>query len=201
MARVTAEQARLTKIQILEAARNVLQKRGLARLSTRAIADEAGVPMSQIQYHFGSKDGMILALFNHMNDQLLIRQQDTFTDSTLSFAEKWSKACDFFDEDIESGYVRVLQELTAMGWSNPAIGDPMRDGIMAWVRLLKEQAQEFIDQHAPDSPLDADELVALIEAAFMGAESLILLGLEDQGVPYRRALRKFGKLLEYISDR
>ena len=35
---------------------------GYAGLSTRKVAEEAGVPLSQLHYHFGSKGGLILAL-------------------------------------------------------------------------------------------------------------------------------------------
>ena len=74
MARVTAEKALQTRVGILEAARQVLQDQGFAGLSTRNVALAAGVPMSQIQYHFGSKDGMLLALYEYLNAQLLERQ-------------------------------------------------------------------------------------------------------------------------------
>ena len=74
MARVTAERAQMTKAGLLAAANDVLREQGYAGLTTRAVAAAAGAPMSQIQYHFGSKEGMVLALFEHMNSQLLDRQ-------------------------------------------------------------------------------------------------------------------------------
>ena len=46
----------------------------LFRLSTRDVAAAAGVPLSQIHYHFGSKQGLVLALFEYLNAQLLDRQ-------------------------------------------------------------------------------------------------------------------------------
>ena len=115
-----------TKTGILEAARQVLNDQGFSGLSTRNVATAAGVPLSQIQYHFGSKDGMVLALFEYLNGQLLERQHRMFADPNLSFSEKWNLACDFLDTDIDSGYVRVFQELTAAGWSNPEIGAALR---------------------------------------------------------------------------
>jgi AcrR family transcriptional regulator len=42
-----------TAEQILDAARRSLLAAGYARLSTRQIAEDAGVPLSQIHYHFG----------------------------------------------------------------------------------------------------------------------------------------------------
>jgi len=196
MARVTAEKVELTRSSILEAAREVLQEQGFANLSTRSIATTANVPLSQIQYHFGSKDGLLLSLYEHMNNQLLDRQTRMFSDPNLSFSEKWNLACDFLDADIDSGYVRVFQELTAAGWSNPDIGDAVRHGIVGWFELLQDQAQKYLSTHELIGSFKAKELAALVSAVFVGAESAILLGLEDRGIPYRQALRRFGTLLD-----
>ena len=44
---------------------------GYAGLSTRKVAQEAGVPLSQVHYHFGSKGGMVLALLEAENRRRL----------------------------------------------------------------------------------------------------------------------------------
>ena len=94
----------------------MLRQNGYAGLSTRDVAAAAGVPLSQIHYHFGSKQGMVLALFEYLNAQLLDRQNAMFGDTALKLSEHWDRACDYLDEDIASGYVRVLQELIAASW-------------------------------------------------------------------------------------
>src|SRR4026207_439797 len=68
---------------LLEAAKKVLRQNGYAGLSTRDVAAVAGVPLSQIHYHFGSKQGMVLALFEYLNAQLLDRQDALFGDPAL----------------------------------------------------------------------------------------------------------------------
>lgn len=55
MARVTAERVLQTKQELLDAARRVLTRDGLANLSTRAVAQAAGTQMSQIQYHLAPR--------------------------------------------------------------------------------------------------------------------------------------------------
>ena len=200
MARVTAEKVLQTKTGILEAARQVLFEQGYSGLSTRNVAAAANVPLSQIQYHFGSKEGMLLALYEYMNSHLLERQTAMFADPKLSFSEKWSLACDYFDSDIESGYVHVFQELMAAGWSNSEIGEVVSDGMMGWITLLTEQTQKLIENHDIGHYFSASELAAMIGSAFIGAESGIMLGLEDRGVPFRQALRRFGDLLGLIES-
>ncbi len=140
MARVTTAKAQATRTDLLEAANQVLHAQGYAGLTTRGVAGVAGVPMSQIQYHFGSKEGMVLALFEYMNARLLERQNAMFADPNLTLSEQWDLACDYLDDDLATGYVRVLQELLAAGWADPEIGRVVRDGIMGWVKLLTDLA-------------------------------------------------------------
>src|SRR6476660_1266585 len=116
-----------TNIALLDAAKKVLRQKGYSGFSTRDVAAEAGVPLSQIHYHFGSKQGLMLALFDYLNAQLLDRQSAMFHDSSLSLSQRWDKACDYLDEDIGSGYVRVLQELIAASWSDPEVAKVLRE--------------------------------------------------------------------------
>ena len=44
-----------TRMELLAAAETCLRRNGHAELSTRRVAETAGVPLSQIPYHFGSK--------------------------------------------------------------------------------------------------------------------------------------------------
>ena len=120
MARALAKKAE-TSTALLDAAKTVLRKSGYAGLSTRNVALTAGAPLSQIHYHFGSKQGLVLALFEYLNAQLLDRQHALFGDTTLKISEQWDRACDYLDDDIASGYVRVLQELIAASWHDPAV--------------------------------------------------------------------------------
>ena len=135
MARALAKKPE-TSTTLLEAAKKVLRQNGYAGLSTRDVAAAAGVPLSQIHYHFGSKQGMVLALFEYLNAQLLDRQNALFGDTTLKLSEQWDRACEYLDDDIASGYVRVLQELIAASWADAEVAKVVRAGIMGWVDLI-----------------------------------------------------------------
>lgn len=198
MARATAENVAKTKVALIEAAQAVLTAEGFAGLSTRRIADSAGTQMSQIQYHFGSKEGIILALFKHMNAGLIERQALTFEDPNLTPSQKWKAACDYLDDDFASGYVRVLQELIAAGWSKESIGDAVRSALAQWHALLTDLVRTATDKHGQLGPFTNEALASLIASAFIGAEALILLGYEDRVYPIRKALRHVGDVLETL---
>jgi AcrR family transcriptional regulator len=191
MARALAKKAE-TSTTLLEAAKKVLRQNGHSGLSTRDVAAAAGVPLSQIHYHFGSKQGLMLALFDYLNAQLLDRQNAMFRDSALTLSQRWDRACDYLDEDIASGYVRVLQELIAASWSDPTVAKVVRTGLMGWFELIVGVARQAERELGGLGPFSTAEIATLIGGAFIGGESLYLLGLEKQGLPVRPALRRVG---------
>ena len=194
MARAAARKPE-TSTNLLEAAKKVLRQSGYAGLSTRDVATVAGVPLSQIHYHFGSKQGMVLALFEYLNAQLLDRQDALFGDPTLKLSQQWDRACGYLDDDIASGYVRVLQELIAASFSDAEVAKVVRAGIMGWVDLIVGVARRAEEKFGGLGPLTPEEIGAFAANAFIGAESLYLLGLEKKGVPLRQALRRVGELI------
>ena len=189
-----------TRLRILAAAKGVLMEAGYANLSTRGIAEAAGVPLSQIHYHFGSKQKLMLAVLDMENRARLARQEALF-ESDKPLWEQWLQACDFFDDDLESGYVRVLMEMTAAGWSDQEIAEAVSAQVKGWFDLLAEVAQRAAKRLGPLSPFTAEELAALAGLPFLGAEAVILLGLDDSKIAGRPALRKIGDLLRVLEER
>lgn len=187
-----------TSATLLAAAKKVLRKGGYSALSTRDVATAAGVPLSQIHYHFGSKDGMMLTLFEYLNDELLHRQQAMFGNPALKLSEQWDLACTYLDEDLASGYVRVLQELWAAGYSNPQIAKVVRAGILRWQDLLTITARKAEERFGSFAGLAPEDVAALVGAAFIGGEAYILLGAETRELPIRRALRGVGELIRRL---
>ena len=200
MARALAKNEE-TSTTLLEAAKKVLRQNGYAGLSTRDVAATAGVPLSQIHYHFGSKQGLVMALFEYLNAQLLDRQNALFADTALSVSQRWDRACEYLDDDIASGYVRVLQELIAASWSDAAVAKAVRTAGMGWIDLIIGVAREAEQKLGGLNPLTPEEVGALIANAFIGAESLFLLGLEKRGLPVRQALRRVGDLIRLAETR
>ena len=167
-----------TRLRILAAAKAALLDAGYASLSTRGIAVVAGVPLSQIHYHFGSKQNLMLAVLDMENQQRLVRQAAMYG-SNLPLWKQWQQACDFFDEDPESGYVRVLMEMTAAGWSNPEIAGAVSAEAQSWFELLAEVAQRAAERFGSLGPFSPREVAALAALPFLGAEAIILLSLDE----------------------
>jgi len=200
MARVLARKIE-TSTSLLEAAKKVLRQNGHSGLSTRDVAAAAGVPLSQIHYHFGSKQGLMLALFDYLNAQLLDRQNAMFHDTTLTLSQRWDRACDYLDEDIASGYVRVLQELIAASWSDAEVARVVRAGLMGWYDLIADVARQAERELGGLGPFSPTEVAALIGSVFIGAESMVLLGIEKKGGPVRQSLRRIGDAIRLAESK
>ena len=188
-----------TRLRILVAAKGALLDVGYAKLATRGIAEAAGVPLSQIHYHFGSKQNLMLAVLD-MENRLRLARQAAMYKTNLPFWKQWLQACDFFDDDLESGYVRVLMEMTAAGWSNPEIAGAVSAELQGWFDLLAEVAQRAAERFGSPGPFTPAELAALAGLPFLGAEAVILLGLDDSKIAARSALRKIGELLRTLEE-
>jgi hypothetical protein len=113
---------------------------------------------------------------------------------------RYEQACDFLEEDLESGYVRVLQEMTAAGWSTPAIAERVRAMKQGWYDLLTEVVTKASERLDGIGPFTAAELATLIACAFYGAEEDLLLGFDRHRVPIRSALRRVAELFRRAEE-
>lgn len=187
------------RARLLTAARQCLLGNGFAGFSTRAVADAAGVPLSQIHYHFGSKHQMVLALLEAENARLLTRQHALF-DQDIPLWKRWEQACDALEDDLASGYVRVLQEMIAAGWSDTDVAAAVRASLAGWYQLLTGVAADAEQRFGGLGPFTAAEISALAVHAFLGAEAVILLSIGEEDVPARSALRKVARVLHDLED-
>ena len=140
-----------TRERLIEAARECLLADGHGQLSTRRVAGRAGVPLSQIHYHFGGRQGLVLALLAHQNAQLLERQQSMYGADVPLFL-RYEQACTFLKDDLASGYVRMLQEMIAAGWTDKVIGAEVTRLLRGWFDLLEQVVTEAADGSGTSPP-------------------------------------------------
>ena len=189
-----------TRASILEAARATLLAVGSANLSTRAVAEAAEVPLSQIHYHFGSKQQLILAVLAAENDRLLVRQRQMFAGDEPLWRQ-WERACDYLDDDLDSGYVRVLQEMIAAGWSDRDVAEQVLAMLRSWLDVLEEVSSEAERRFGPLGPFTASDVATLVGLAFLGGEAVTLLGDEEWAGRVRTALRRVTDLIRAAEER
>jgi len=132
------------------------------------------VPLSQIHYHFGGRQGLLLGLLAQENERLLERQAEMYA-SDAPLWQRYEQACDYLEDDLASGYVRLLQEMIAAGWSDNVIAEQVTILLNAWLALLEKVIDEAGSELGGLGPFRARDLATLVSLGFMGGESLLLL--------------------------
>jgi AcrR family transcriptional regulator len=183
----------------MDSARSCLLADGYANLSTRKVAERAGVPLSQIHYHFGGRRGLVLAVLDRENQRLVERQRLMYA-TPLPLWKRYEQACDFLDEDLASGYVRVLQEMIAAGWSDDAIARQVVTMLRGWLDVLEEVAGEAEKRFGSLGPFTASDVATLVGLSFLGGEAVALLGDEAWAARARTALRRVTDLIRAAEE-
>jgi AcrR family transcriptional regulator len=183
-----------TRDRIVNAAREVLIEQGHSGASTRAVADRAGVRLSLVHYHFGGKQGLLVEVLERENEQLLERQRALFA-APGPLAEKWRIACDLLDEDVRSGYVRLLWELWAAGLADPELAAGWRAATAGWRDLIASVFETWAEEVDAELPLSPRALASLVANLFQGIEIEMLAGVPESEAPHREVLDAFGAMI------
>lgn len=184
-----------TRERVLLAARDVLLEHGYGHTSTRAVAERADVPLSLVHYHFGSKQRLLVEVLERENELLLERQRELYA-TPGPLAAKWRTACEFLNEDIRSGYVRVLWELWAAGMADETLAARWRSAMGGWRSLLESVAAAWVATIGIEPPLSPKGLATLVTNVFQGIEIELLAGVTDADAAHREVLDALGAVIE-----
>lgn len=184
-----------TRDLILQAARRRLVGEGYANLSVREIAADAGVNHALIGYHFQGKQQLVMAVLDEANARLLERQVNMYgTAGTAS--EQWRQACAFYEEDLASGFVKLLMELMGASFHDEALRKEFTPRLLAWQKLIEEAVDRFVAETGLDLPVSARAISAGITWFWMGMEASMALGIEEKQGHQREALAAMATLLQ-----
>jgi len=194
-----------TDARILAAAFRRLTREGYAALRMRDIARDAGVNHALINYHFRSKDQLVIAVLDHANQRLLDRQSRMYA-APGGFAEKWAKAREFYRSDLASGFVRVQAELWAASLSDPGLREKFIPRVLAWKKIVADAVGEALARLEADGvklppPFSTEVIATWISQFWIGMEFADLLGDKREQAANRAALDAVETLLEQIDAR
>ena len=191
-----------TKTRILDAAFRQLTQGGYAALSMREIAKDAGVNHALINYHFRSKDQLVIAVLDEANRQLLERQKRMYS-AADGFAAKWAQARAFYKRDLASGFVRVQAELWAASMSDQALREKFLPRLLAWREVVRggvRDAVAALEAHGVKLPVPftADTIACWISEFWLGMEFMNLIGTARETAEHEVALDAVQTLLEKV---
>ena len=169
-ARSAAEEA------LLDAAERLLVNVGYSGITTRRLAEEAGVNNGLVHYYFGSIENLLVRTLERFTERLIARQRALYADPGIPFIEKWRTAMRFLvSEDVE--YEKVWYELQALAWNRPELRERVDHVNAEWRSVLIEALAEPRKRYGIDMPLDA--LVSLVVTFNEGIILERLSGVEE----------------------
>ncbi|HSJ98137.1 MAG TPA: helix-turn-helix domain-containing protein [Myxococcota bacterium] len=194
-----------TKARILDAAFRRLATEGYAALRLREIAQDAGVNHALINYHFRSKDQLVIEVLDAANRRLLERQQRMYG-GPGGYADKWRQARAFYRGDLASGFVRLQAGLWAASLANPGLREKFLPRLLAWRQVVRgavEEALATLQAHGVrlPAPFTADVLACWVSEYWLGMEWIDLIGGAGERREHRAALDAIERLLEEVDAR
>ena len=151
-ARSAAEEA------LLDAAERVLVGAGHAGITTRRLAEEAGVNHGLVHYYFGSVENLLVRTLERFTERLITRQREMYA-ADMPFLEKWRTAMRYLmSEDL--AYEKVWLELQALAWNQPDLRGRLARVNAEWRSVLTEAFEQPHRELGIEMPLDA--LVSLV---------------------------------------
>jgi AcrR family transcriptional regulator len=153
----------------------VLVDAGYAGITTRRLAEEAGVNHGLVHYYFGSVENLLVRTLERFTARLIERQREMYA-ADVPFLEKWRTAMRYLmSEDV--AYEKVWLELQALAWNQSDLRERVDRVNAEWRAVLTEAFAEPREQLGIEMPLDA--LVSLVVTFNLGIIVERLSGVTD----------------------
>jgi len=159
------------KDHILDVAERAFSDLGFDGASTRMISSEAGVNMAMLNYYFGSKEGLFLAIFERKLSSFQALLKNIGKDDTMSSWDKLATCIDnYVDRIIVNSCFQKLINREMMLSKRWELTDKMTEKLMVNVLELKK----IIDEGIINSNFNKDADVQLLIATIFGTKNYII---------------------------
>jgi AcrR family transcriptional regulator len=161
---------------LLDAAERLLVDVGYAGITTRRLAEEAGVNNGLVHYYFGSIENVMVRALERFTERQIARQRAMYAAADVPFIEKWRTAMRYLVSD-DVAYEKVWYELQALAWNRPELRERVDRVDAEWRAVLTEAFAEPHERYGIEMPLEA--LVSLVVTFNVGIILERLSGIEE----------------------
>jgi AcrR family transcriptional regulator len=159
------------KDYILDVAERVFSDLGFDGASTRAISGEAGVNMAMLNYYFGSKEGLFLAVFERKISSFQTLLQNISNDGSMTSWDKLAKCIDNYVDRIIVN--NCFQKLINREMSMSKRSD-LTDKITQILMINVTEVKKIIDEGVKNKSFHKDVDVQLLIATIFGTKNYIV---------------------------
>ena len=170
----------------MDAAEQLLLTAGHAGVTTRRLAEQAGLNHGLVHYYFGSTTNLLARTLERFTERLIARQRRLY-ESDRPFPEQWRTAMRYLMA-ADADYQKIWFELQALAWNHEPLKERLRRVNEEWREVLTNALRSPHEQLRIPMPLDA--LVALVMTFNFGIMAERLTDIETGHAP----------LLEWIDE-
>jgi AcrR family transcriptional regulator len=160
-----------TPTRILDAALAALRADGIAGVSARSIARHGGFNQALIFYHFGSVEGLLVAVARSESERRSALYAEALREVT-SLSELVAVARRLHDEEFQAGTVAALTQMLAGAVGSEDLSRGIREALDPWTSLVGETIARLLGDTPYAELLPAADLTAAVAALFLGIELL-----------------------------
>ncbi len=159
------------KDHILDVAERVFSDLGFDGASTRMISGEAGVNMAMLNYYFGSKEGLFLAVFERKISSFQTLLQNIGNDESISSWDKLAKCIDNYVERIivNNCFQKLINRELSMS-KRSELSDKITDILM--INVL--EISKILDEGIKNGTFFKDTDTQLAIATIFGTKNYII---------------------------
>ena len=160
-----------TQDQLVTAAFETLRADGFAQASARAIAGRAGCNPALIFYYFSSVNDLLVAALRRSSETQLSAYEETLAgiDSVEGLV---SAVQERLRDDVESGHVKVLNELVGATGSDPALREAVLSLVTPWLELTERTLRRILEESGLAALVPTDQMAFAVVSLFLGMELL-----------------------------
>jgi len=159
------------KDHILDVAERVFSDLGFDGASTRMISGEAGVNMAMLNYYFGSKEGLFLAIFERKISSFQNLLQNIGNDESMTSWDKLAKCIDNYVDRIIVN--NCFQKLINREMSINKRSD-LTDKISAILMVNVMEFKKLFDEGVKNGSFHKDIDTQLVTATIFGTKNYII---------------------------
>ncbi len=160
---------------LMDAAERLLFEVGYAGVTTRRVAEAAGVKHGLVHYYFGSMEELLTQTLERLANRLAEPLEEHYANPDLTFPEKWRIVAQNWIEQPMSRFPKILLELSAMSWNLPQLGQRISAVYTRFRAIFERYFREAMREYG----LDESQFPIKVVAAAAGT---LQLGIIVEGL-------------------
>jgi AcrR family transcriptional regulator len=162
--------------KILQTALDRISSKGYANTSMRDIADEAGVALSQLNYHYKNKEGLFMEAID-MTIQTYMKELEAHVMTGNTPKERWQSFIGYFRKMLLDNpkLFKVLFDFVSMALWSSAYGDKLNSFFRDIATLIEKNI--LLDNHLKNKikKYNTNAIAQMLSSALLGASVQFLL--------------------------